>query len=90
MKVEWIELEPYYTYKTCYPATEVKASFDNTETQNMEYDCIIEKIKRYKKKSREGNLSIFYIIKYWRFYKLKTCIIRAIEEMYKCNVYKLI
>jgi len=90
MKLKWIELKPYYTYKTCYPKTKINCSFDNKETQNMEYQEVEEKVKRYKEVVKEGTLSIFYIIKYWRYYRPSVCIIKAIEDQYKCSVYKLL
>ena len=89
MKAEWIELKKYYTYKTCYLKTNVHCSFNSEETQNVEYRDVEEKIKRYKEVVKEGELSIFYILKYWRYYRPSVCIIKAIEDKYKCCVYKL-
>ena len=90
MKKKWIELEPYYTYKTCYPKTKINISFSDNETQDMEYKCINEKIKRYKEIIREEKISIVYIAKYWRYHRPKFCVIKAIEDQYNCSVYKLI
>jgi len=90
MKLKWIELKPYYTYKTCYPKTELIVSFDNNETQNMEYTSIDEKIRRYKEVIREGKINIFYVLKYWRYFRPNDCIIKAIEDKFKCSVYKLL
>lgn len=83
MKLKYTYLKPYYTFKTAIPKTNINVGY-NIETQEMKYNYIDEKIKRYKKVEKTGNISLWLIMKYWRFYR--DCIKEAVSYKYNVNV----
>ena len=90
MQVKWVELNSYYTYKTYYPKTDLLFRHNSSEAQNMKYLCVNEKVKRFYEVFKEGNIGFFDIAKFWRFYRYKVCLLKAIEEKYKCIVVRIL